>query len=202
MRVGDCIDGRFEIMALASSGGMGTVYRALDKATGGAVAIKVLREMEGSDATRFGHEARVLAALEHPHIVRYVAHGVAPGGEPFLVMKWLEGKSLEERLSREGLRLEESVDMIRRVAGALGAAHARGIVHRDIKFTTGWPPPAARGGAACGSRRKGCSRGDPRSSRRAALAGGEGRRSRLSKVLSRECPGQRPHARAGAEMAG
>src|SRR5262245_46675384 len=98
MRAGELIDARFEIVELAGEGGMGTVYRAVDRADGANVALKLLRDPEGSGAARFAHEAKVLARIEHPHVVRYVTHGVAPGGDPYLVMEWLEGESLAERL--------------------------------------------------------------------------------------------------------
>ncbi|WP_437486645.1 protein kinase [Sorangium sp. So ce1014] len=133
MLPGSVIDGRFEVEALAGAGGMGTVYRARDRASGATVALKLLREADAQAAARFAHEARVLSGLEHPHIVRYVTHGTTPPGEPFLVMEWLAGETLSERLSRGALRLEEGLALARAVAEALGTAHARGIVHRDIK---------------------------------------------------------------------
>ncbi|WP_437597209.1 protein kinase [Sorangium sp. So ce590] len=133
MLPGRLLDGRFEICELAGSGGMGVVHRAVDRATGAVVAVKLMREVNERAAARFAREARALAGLEHPHIVRYVAHGVTPTGEPFLAMEWLSGESLAARLSRQGLSVEDSVALARAVAGALGAAHARGIVHRDVK---------------------------------------------------------------------
>src|SRR5262245_46572772 len=105
MRAGDLVDDRFELAAPAASGGMGTVWRAVDRATGGSVALKVLRDPEGGDATRFTHEAWILSGLEHPHIVRHLGNGVAPTGEPYLVMEWLEGEDLAARLARRGLTL-------------------------------------------------------------------------------------------------
>ncbi|WP_437725496.1 serine/threonine-protein kinase [Sorangium sp. So ce861] len=133
MLPGRPLDGRFDLFELAGSGGMGAVHRAVDRATGEVVAVKLMREVNERAAVRFAREARALAGLEHPHIVRYVAHGVAPTGEPYLAMEWLSGENLADRLSRQGLRVEESVALARAVAGALGAAHARGIVHRDVK---------------------------------------------------------------------
>ncbi|XXT14958.1 protein kinase [Sorangium sp. So ce429] len=130
---GTLFDGRFELSELAGAGGMGAVYRALDRTTGVVVAVKLLREVSERAAARFAREARALAGIEHPHVVRYVTHGVATTGEPYLAMEWLSGESLSVRLSRRGLRVEESVALVRAVADALGAAHARGIVHRDVK---------------------------------------------------------------------
>jgi tetratricopeptide (TPR) repeat protein len=122
---------RFQIERVAGSGGMGTVYRALDRTTGEPVALKVLRGADEID--RFEREIRVLAGLRHPGIVRYVADGITPSGDPFLAMEWLEGESLAHRLPRSGLTATESIDLARRVAEALGAAHDKGVVHRDVK---------------------------------------------------------------------
>src|SRR6185503_20501036 len=71
--------------------------------------------------------------LHHPGIVRYVAHGFSQPGEPYLAMEWLEGQALSDRLAHARLTVHESILLARRVAEALGATHARGIVHRDIK---------------------------------------------------------------------
>ncbi|WP_437915392.1 protein kinase [Sorangium sp. So ce302] len=141
---GRLLAGRFEVVELAGTGGMGAVYRAVDRASGDVVAVKLLGDLDAQAAARFGHEARALATLDHPHVVRYVTHGVAPTGEPYLAMEWLAGESLSIRLSRRPLDVEESVALVRAVADALGAAHARGIVHRDIKPSNLFLP----GGAA------------------------------------------------------
>ncbi|WP_437304258.1 serine/threonine-protein kinase [Sorangium sp. So ce388] len=133
MRPGEVIDRRFEIERVAASGGMGTVYRALDRVTGTPVALKLLGQPDRSAVHRFEHEARILAELDHPRIVRHVAHGVTPDGVPYLAMEWLDGESLAQRLTRQRLDLEESLALLRATAEALGAAHARGIVHRDVK---------------------------------------------------------------------
>ncbi|AUX47717.1 protein kinase [Sorangium cellulosum] len=133
MLSGRLLDGRFELAEVAGSGGMGTVYRALDRASGAVVALKLLHKVDAHAQARFDREARALSRMEHPHIVRYATHGVASTGEPYLAMEWLSGESLAARLSRQELRVEESVALVRAVADALGAAHARGIVHRDIK---------------------------------------------------------------------
>jgi tetratricopeptide (TPR) repeat protein len=132
MRLGDLIEG-FDITELAGSGGMARVYRGRDRQSGRAVALKLLGSGETSDKKRFAREVRVLSDLRHPGIVRYFAHGVTQGGHPYLAMEWLEGEDLKARLAREGLTVEETVLLGRRVAEALGETHARGVVHRDIK---------------------------------------------------------------------
>jgi serine/threonine protein kinase len=112
---------------------MGTVYRAKDRFSGRAVALKVLTDPLGGERERFLREVRVLSDLKHPAIVRYVAHGETQEHEPWLAMEWLDGETLGARLSREPLRVDEAILVGARVAEALGAAHARSIVHRDVK---------------------------------------------------------------------
>ncbi|MGE5181437.1 MAG: protein kinase domain-containing protein, partial [Acidobacteriota bacterium] len=133
MQPGDLLEDRFVLEAVAGSGGMGTVFRARDRSTGETVAVKALRAGGGDGAQRFAREIRVLQTLHHPAIVRHVADGVARTGEMWLAMEWLEGESLAQRLGRSGLTAAESVHLVRRLAEALGAAHERGIVHRDVK---------------------------------------------------------------------
>src|SRR4051812_36533736 len=128
--------GPFLLRHVCGQGAMGVVYAASDLRDGRPVAVKVLTAAVVTDPPRlrrFAAEAEVLSSLDHPGIVRYVDHGTTPGGEPFLAMEWLEGEDLSQRLQRGGLSLRESVTLGRRVAEALAAAHARGIIHRDIK---------------------------------------------------------------------
>src|SRR5262245_43454018 len=107
MRLGDIVGNRFQLMHLAGSGGMGEVYKAIDQETGQPVAIKALAAPRGRDAARFAREARILAELEHPRIVRYIAHGGLDAGEPYLVMEWLSGEDLSARLARDRLSAAE-----------------------------------------------------------------------------------------------
>lgn len=111
---------------------MGTVYHARDLEGGGPVAVKVVGADEVSEPERFLREAALLAELDHPSIVRYVAHGEADGCR-YLVMEWIEGETLAQRLHREGVTVAESVEIGIQVADALAAAHARGVLHRDVK---------------------------------------------------------------------
>lgn len=129
-RVGD----RFVLEGIAGTGGMGTVYRAVDEHTGETVAVKLLRDVaQGESAHRFMREAQVLAELEHPGIVRYVAHGFTRDNAPYLAMEWLEGEDLGKRLARGPMSFSETITLARGAADALGFAHAHGIVHRDVK---------------------------------------------------------------------
>jgi tetratricopeptide (TPR) repeat protein len=133
MRPEETPDDRFELLERIGEGGAGRVFRAVDREGGGVVALKILHDRSPRAPERFAAEARVLAALAHPHVVRYVAHGVTGAGDPYLAMEWLEGESLLARLGRGPLGVEESLELGRGVADALAAAHARGIVHRDVK---------------------------------------------------------------------
>ena len=127
--------GVYEIVALIGAGGMGEVYRARDTRLDRAVAIKVLPS-DLTSATelreRFVREARTVAALNHPHIC--VIHDVGhQEGVDFLVMEYLEGETLEERLKRGALPLEQALAVAIQIADALAAAHRAGVVHRDLK---------------------------------------------------------------------
>src|SRR5205814_6110262 len=95
----------------------------------------ILHEMAGGSAERFNQEGALLAQLTHPAIVRYVDHGTSPGGERYLAMEWLEGETLEERLTRGPIGIIDTMRMGRRVLEGLAVAHRKGIVHRDLKPT-------------------------------------------------------------------
>ena len=127
------VDDRFEIGRIAGSGGMGVVYKAHDRKTDRAVALKVLLERDQGPADRFAHEVELLSALDHPNIVGYVSHGVTRDGAPYLVMPWLDGVDLQERLRQGPLSIDEVLTLARRVADALSCLHGRGLVHRDLK---------------------------------------------------------------------
>mgnify|MGYP005852657035 CR=1 FL=1 len=131
---GTVIAQRFEIDRRVSAGGMSAVFRATDLRLGGTVAVKVLYGRDaGEHRERLYREARVLEKLSHPGIVRHVAHGDTEQGQPFLAMEWITGETLATRLARTGLTMSESVRMVTRVAETLAVAHAKGILHRDIK---------------------------------------------------------------------
>ena len=126
---------RFVIEREVGRGGVGIVYRARDETSGEAVALKVIA-LPGVDAreeARFRREGRVLAALSHPGIVRVVAFGHLDEGQPYVAMEWLEGEDIAQRQRRAPLSLAACVRVAADVADALAAAHAAGIVHRDVK---------------------------------------------------------------------
>jgi hypothetical protein len=126
------LDERFELEVRIGSGATGEVFRARDPVTGEVVAIKILPGSQGPLAERFTREIQMLAELDHPGIVRYISHGVTLAGEPFLVMEWLDGEALRARLERGALPAADAIALATQVAVALGAVHARGIVHRDL----------------------------------------------------------------------
>jgi len=131
--IGKVVAGRFQLLAEAGSGGMGTVYRARDVTDGATVAVKILTGREVREAVRFEQEAAILSGLTHPAIVRYISSGIAESGERFIAMEWLDGEDLAMRLDRKPVTVAEAVAVARRAAEALAYAGERGIVHRDVK---------------------------------------------------------------------
>jgi hypothetical protein len=127
------VGSRFEILAEAGRGGMGTVFRARDWRDRRDVALKVLGTRDAVTLARFEREAALLAEIDHPNVVDYIAHGAVPDGPCWLAMTWVEGETLADRLSGAGLDAAETIVVATQVADALGALHARGIVHRDVK---------------------------------------------------------------------
>jgi tRNA A-37 threonylcarbamoyl transferase component Bud32 len=129
--------GAYRIERRLGQGGAGTVYAAEEPAIKKRVAIKVLRRGLGDDETmalRFEREARAVNEIHHPGIIDVFAAGRLDDGRPYLVMSLLEGASLREEIERLGrLPLAEAWRITRDVADALAAAHAAGVVHRDLK---------------------------------------------------------------------
>ena len=127
--------GPFEVVSMLGSGGMGEVYRASDARLKRDVAIKVLPEAFSTDAerlARFQREAQVLASLNHPHIAQL--HGVEESGSlRALIMEFVEGEDLAQRIGRGPLALGEALAIASQLAKALEAAHDQGIIHRDLK---------------------------------------------------------------------
>jgi eukaryotic-like serine/threonine-protein kinase len=122
-----------DIVREAASGGMGRMFEGVELATGKRVAVKLLAVGHRTDHARFAKEAEILERLASKHVVSYIAHGVTIGGEPYLVMEWLDGETLGHRNAARSLDVREAVMVARRIAAALVVAHAHGIVHRDIK---------------------------------------------------------------------
>ena len=133
---GDVLAGRFRLDELIGRGGMATVFRAWDTLLGRPVAVKLLRPEITADpdlALRFRREAHAAAVLHHPNVVAYLGAGTE-GETPFLVMELVDGDDLATRIRQEApLPPTVAVSIARDVANGLAIAHARGIVHRDVK---------------------------------------------------------------------
>jgi hypothetical protein len=127
--------GRYQIHHLLGSGGMGEVYKAQDSTLNRPVALKVLRQELSADPerlSRFLHEARAASALNHPNI--HTIHEVGDHDRSrFLVSEFVDGETVRQRVARGPITLREILDITIQTASALAAAHAAGIVHRDIK---------------------------------------------------------------------
>lgn len=127
--------GPYEILSPIGAGGMGEVYKARDTRLNRTVAIKVLPGHFSSDPdmkARFEREAQTIAGLNHPHIC--VLHDVGhQDGTDFLVMEYLEGQTLAQRLEKGALPLDEALKVAGEIADALDKAHGRGVIHRDLK---------------------------------------------------------------------
>jgi serine/threonine protein kinase len=127
--------GPYEIVSLLGAGGMGEVYRARDTRLARDVAVKVLQESLGSGTAtweRFEREARAASALNHPNICAVFDVGEA-AGRPYLVMELLEGQTLRDHTGGRPVDPAAAIVLAAQVADALEAAHAKGVIHRDIK---------------------------------------------------------------------
>ncbi len=135
--VGTVLQDSFQLTRLIGQGGMGTVYEGKQLRLNRRVAVKLLaRELASNEEAlaRFHREAEVTSQLGHPHIVQVFDFGTAPSGEPYLVMEFLEGEDLDQRIRRVGrLPFASVLHIVRQVASALSSTHAKGIVHRDLK---------------------------------------------------------------------
>jgi serine/threonine protein kinase len=127
--------GPYEIVAPIGAGGMGEVYRARDSRLGREVAIKILPESFARDTDRlqrFEHEARAVAALNHPNILAIYDIG-SHEGSPYIVSELLDGQTLGGRLCSGALPIRKATDSVQQISRGLAAAHGKGIVHRDLK---------------------------------------------------------------------
>lgn len=135
-QVGTLLSGRYRLDAQIGSGGMSTVYRAFDTVLERPVAIKLMHREIARDSDqleRFRREARAVAQLNHPHIVAVIDAG-EDGAMPYIVLELVQGETLKQRIRRLGrLPIPEAIAYAIEIARALGFAHQRGIVHRDVK---------------------------------------------------------------------
>lgn len=137
LNLGDIIDGKYKIVRLIGEGGMGVVYEGENVRIHRRVAIKILHAnvAQSKDAVqRFEREAQAAGRIGSDHIVEVLDMGELPGGDRYLVMEFLEGQSLSERIQKQGaLSPQKSATIMVGMLEGLGAAHAAGIVHRDLK---------------------------------------------------------------------
>jgi serine/threonine-protein kinase len=134
--IGTVLSGRYRLEAKLGSGGMSTVYLARDETLDRPVAVKVMhREMSEQEdqLQRFRQEARAVAKLTHPNVVAVIDAG-EDGGHPYIVFEYVKGETLKQRIGRIGaLDTQEAIAYAIEVARGLSVAHARNMVHRDIK---------------------------------------------------------------------
>jgi serine/threonine-protein kinase len=135
--IGQILAGKYRIEEALKDGGMGKVYRGTHILMDKTVAIKVLRASLAADekiVARFSREARAASRLSHPHALSVTDFGEDEDGRVFLVMEYLNGKTLKEIIRNEGpLPLARVAEIVRQVGGALQAAHDEGVIHRDLK---------------------------------------------------------------------
>lgn len=128
---------QYEIQKKLAEGNSGTVYLAKQQLVDRLVAIKFLNSSIAKDETaskRFYREAKILSALDHPHIAKVLANGISHDDLPFLVLEYAEGPTLEEKLKTEGaLKAQDFTAIFIQICDALSYAHSEGVIHRDLK---------------------------------------------------------------------
>lgn len=150
--IGQVLGGAYRVVRELDAGGMGRVYEAEHVRLNRRLAVKIMAGHLAQDPNalaRFHREAEIISQLEHPHIVQVVDFDTTPEGQPFLVMEYLRGISLEARLQRERvLPIAQAIKIATQAAAGLSAAHAVEVVHRDLKpanvflvdgGASGWP---------------------------------------------------------------
>jgi serine/threonine protein kinase len=135
--VGSIVDNRYVILSLLGQGGMGIAYKAMDNQLKQQVVLKFLLAQSfanAKDISRFKREAKTASRLSHPGIVKVIDFAILADERPYLVMEFLDGETLAERIRRQGqLPTEETLDIFIQICDALAYAHAEGILHRDVK---------------------------------------------------------------------
>ncbi len=135
--IGTVLAGKYEIMSVVGTGGMGVVYKGRQHLMDRIVAIKMLRAQHVSDSMsvkRFQQEGKACCLLNHPHVITIYDFGVSPTGQPYMVMDFLEGVSMADIIKQDGqVSVERSIRILMQACEALDHAHRLGVVHRDLK---------------------------------------------------------------------
>jgi serine/threonine-protein kinase len=135
--VGTKLDGKYEILSVLGTGGMGVVYKGKQDLMDRIVAIKMLLAHHLNDThsvKRFLHEGKATCKLKHPHIITVYDYGVSPQGQPYIVMDFLDGVPLSDQIRKEGqIGVDRSMSIFKQSALALEHAHSQGVIHRDLK---------------------------------------------------------------------
>lgn len=127
---------RYEILSVLATGGMGVIYLARHVVLNQRVAIKMLQteQMDENNFRRFKREAETLSTLEHPNIVHLRDYGTSSHGQPYMVLDYIDGRSLTQIINQEGpLQVDTALEIFIQLTDALGQAHDKGILHRDLK---------------------------------------------------------------------
>lgn len=135
LRPGETIAGKFRLLRVVRSGGVSVVFRAEALADRRPVAVKLINvgQAEIDLRRRIAREVAVLERLDHPHIVRCFDHGALEGDRMYLALEWLEGQDLADYKAMQPLTLRQILELLRQLSDALDAAHAAGVIHRDVK---------------------------------------------------------------------
>jgi serine/threonine protein kinase len=125
--------GEYLVVSEIGEGGMGRVYKAIDRNLGRHVAVKVLRSTDPFESSRFRGEAEMIAMLSHPNIVQIFAIDTAPDGRPYIALEFAEGGSLDRELKGQPIEPRRAAEMTEVLARAVHFAHEKGVIHRDLK---------------------------------------------------------------------
>ena len=134
--IGEVLDGRFRLLELIGHGGMGFVFRAIQQTVNREVAVKILRPLLAQDdqsVARFESEARIIADLRHPNVVRLIDFGRTADGLFYMVTELLRGVPLRHRIGERAWSEDQVVWLIKEICDTLIEAHRKGIIHRDLK---------------------------------------------------------------------
>jgi serine/threonine-protein kinase len=137
--VGTTLAGNYEIESVIGHGGMGVVYKARHALMDRTVAIKMLQAQLVSDSMsvkRFQQEVKAASRIKHEHVITVYDFGISPTGQPYIVMDFLEGDSLADKIKEEGnIPVERAIKILTQACDALEHAHKQGVIHRDLKPT-------------------------------------------------------------------